>query len=196
MIGRTLGALALASVLAVSSTKKSDAALLEQLAPTSITFTYGVGLNFFDLDQTGPGDVTAQVYFIGGTGRGCVASDYAGFTGGIALIERGDCTFREKLVIAQAAGAVAGLIYQDFPRADDGAFSGTAVTPIDFLAASLSRTVGLSFQNGNTVHLVMTAEDVNRVNPVPGPIAGAGLPGLILAGAGLLGWWRRRQKIA
>jgi hypothetical protein len=44
---------------------------------------------------------------------------------------------------------------------------------------------------GQTILEFVTTQNICSV---PGPIAGAGLPGLILASGGLLGWWRRRQQ--
>src|SRR5262245_50755752 len=105
---------AFASVLALACVfphSANSATAFQQLAPSPTTYIPGVGNDFTVITLSAPADVTAVVH--GGIGDGCQSTDFGGFSGGIALMARGNCMFSVKVQNAVAAGAVGALVYND-----------------------------------------------------------------------------------
>jgi Zn-dependent M28 family amino/carboxypeptidase len=129
----------------------------QELAPTTLDrtapdqHTYGDD-EFATMDYSGSGDVTADVQAVDltlppspepGSTSGCEAGDFTGFTAGnIALVQRGTCTFGEKVANATAAGASAVLIFNEGQPGREEVLTGTLGGPATI------PTVGLSFAAG------------------------------------------------
>jgi Zn-dependent M28 family amino/carboxypeptidase len=136
---------------------------------------YTPGEDFFTMEYSGAGDVTAAVTAVDVTvppgasantsTSGCEATDFAGFpAGNIALIQRGTCTFRTKVDNAVAAGAAGAIIFNEGQTGRTGPINGTLGQPQAGIPA-----VGSTFAVGEqiynllrsgpvTTHLAVSAE--------------------------------------
>jgi hypothetical protein len=74
----------------------------------------------------------------------------------------------------------------------------TAGSLVGYTGGPLNTLTDVSSRDGSLGWILTSGSLtlVKDVPSVPGPVVGAGLPGLIFAGGGLLGWWRRRKKTA
>ena len=106
--------------------------VMNEVSPIPKSFVLGTDFN------PGPvaGTATARLQPAGGivvpatptpsSASGCQASDFAGFVpGNIALIQRGTCTFSQKVANAQAAGATAAVIFNEGNPGRTGVFAGS-----------------------------------------------------------------------
>ena len=110
---------------------------LEVIAPTAAVPT--VGTDFATMTYSGSGDVQAPVSAVDvtlppgaepGSTSGCEDADFAGFTAGhIALLQRGTCTFGEKALNAQEAGAVGVIIFNEGQEGRTELLQGTLGAP-------------------------------------------------------------------
>lgn len=132
-----------------------------KLPSTVSTFAYKPAYNTFS------GDVVPVSADADGRRLGCTSDSYTTFPAGkIALIERGVCTFYQKVSVAHAAGAKAAIIFNSAPTAGCpsvpiaganncealvgmGAASGVATLPIP--AAFVQRSTGVALRDGTAV---------------------------------------------
>lgn len=129
---------------------------LAQTQPENVPYEFGV--DFFPMDFSGNGDVTAPVTAVDlaltgdrASSSGCEESDFVGFPeGNIALIQRGTCFFSDKAANAFAAGAAGAIIFNQGDSEDRiplfGGTLGEIVDP-DFPVVSASFPLGEQLAN-------------------------------------------------
>lgn len=146
---------------------------LQQLTPVNAVYETGA------YTGTGYADVTAAVTPVDldlGPGNastsGCEAADFAGFTAGtIALVQRGTCPFAAKALNAEAAGAVAVIIFNQGNTPDReglivGTLGGLDVVGIPVVGGSYADGVALSAAGATARVNVDPPEEITQYNVI------------------------------
>ncbi|MGH3451692.1 MAG: PA domain-containing protein, partial [Haloechinothrix sp.] len=112
---------------------------LDRVSPDPVAFTEGT--DFLTQQYSGSGNVTEEVVptndivippgpVASTSNSGCEASDFpAEVAGNIALIQRGTCTFHDKALNAQTAGAVGVIIFNEGQPGRTDVIGGTLGSP-------------------------------------------------------------------
>ena len=175
----------------------------EELADAVVTgtsagfpFTYVDGVDISTMDYSGSGTVSGVVRgprpgrpLPAGqpdstSSAGCEDDDFTGFTGDIALIQRGTCLFHEKIANAVEAGADAVIIFNEGNSGErQGIDFGQASFPQDVPVIEMTAEDGAALQAfidaeaaaGRQVTLTITTTTVSEVRETLNVIAD--LPG-------------------
>jgi Zn-dependent M28 family amino/carboxypeptidase len=142
---------------------------LEQLSPTPLAYTYrGFGdQGFTVLRGSGSGEVTAELRAVdlilppgpnaNTSTSGCEEEDWNGFpAGGIALVQRGSCTFATKAELADQAGAAAVLVFNEGQPGRRGTLSGV----LSYDEPASFPVLGLGFAAGDELATALLAGSV------------------------------------
>ncbi|WP_053226731.1 M28 family metallopeptidase [Solirubrobacter soli] len=141
--------------------KETQPAVLNSLPPNAKTYKPGTAaddgspnVDFITMANSPTVELTNAPVFpvggivdppTGGSASGCVAADYAGVSGKVALVQRGTCPFVTKWELAQAAGATGVIIYNEgnTPARQTPIFVDNQPTPDATIAAVItSYTLG------------------------------------------------------
>jgi Zn-dependent M28 family amino/carboxypeptidase len=128
----------------------------ERLAPTFRDYVRGT--DFDIMEYSGAGDVTGNVVPTNdivippsatpSSTSGCEASDFPASTAGnVALIQRGTCTFEQKANNAQAAGAVAVILFNEGQPGRTDLINGTLGAPETIPVLDTTFAVGEELYN-------------------------------------------------
>jgi len=152
--------------------------VMDEVSPTPHSFTVGTDFNPGQVK----GSTTAQLQPAGGiivpatptpsSASGCATSDFSGFVpGNIALIQRGTCTFAQKVANAQAAKASAVVIFNEGNSTPDrtglfsGSLAGTETIPVLFVPYAVGTQLLTQYVPGSAPKLTINVnliDDPNR----------------------------------